>query len=191
MTELKPVAYMLSDFVENDFVSLTLPDHPNNPRELYFKEQLQPRVKMTKREADEFKKLHRTHKHLIPIHFLQFLIDHGNNYPSLNSRYFNGREDQLALLTLWLRFDPKHPEETIEIVPEKKWFVRSKEQYQPDMDQGISESGYLYLTQGDIYSIEYYETTTFKYDAKQFDTKEQAEEWTNPLTEAVLLPVNE
>lgn len=80
-------------------------------------------------------------------------------------------------------------EETIEIVPDKKWFVRSKKQYHPDMDQGISESGYLYLTQGNIYSIEYYETTTFKDDAQQFDTKEEAEKWTNPLTEAVQLPV--
>ncbi|WP_010001116.1 hypothetical protein [Leuconostoc lactis] len=71
-----------------------------------------------------------------------------------------------------------------------KWFVRSKEQYQPDMGQGISESGYLYLTQGNIYSIEYYETTPFKDDAQQFDTKEEAEKWVNPLTEAVQLPVD-
>ncbi|MGO3535239.1 MAG: hypothetical protein ACTINR_03010 [Leuconostoc mesenteroides] len=95
-------------------------------------------------------------------------------------------------LEMWLtnaQFDYSELKKTIEIVPDMKWFVRSKEQYQPDMDQGISESGYLYLTQGNIYSVEYYETTTFKYDAQQFDTKEEAEKWTNPLTEAVQLPV--
>ncbi|MCT3059057.1 hypothetical protein EFN72_07255 [Leuconostoc citreum] len=78
---------------------------------------------------------------------------------------------------------------TAEQLHPMKWFVRSKQQYQPDMDQGISESGYLYLTQGNIYSIEYYETTSFKDDAQQFETKEEAELWLNPLTEAVQLPV--
>ncbi len=95
-------------------------------------------------------------------------------------------------LEMWLtnaQFDYSELKKTIEIVTDMKWFVRSKKQYQPDMDQGISESGYLYLTQGNIYSIEYYETTTFKDDAQQFDTKEEAEKWTNPLTEAVQLPV--
>lgn len=97
-------------------------------------------------------------------------------------------------LEMWLtnaQFDYSELKKTIEIVPDMKWFVRSKEQYHPDMDQGISESGYLYLTQGDIYSIEYYEMTTFKDDAQQFDTKEEAELWLNPLTEAVQLPVED
>lgn len=70
-----------------------------------------------------------------------------------------------------------------------KWFVRSKEKYQPDMDQGISESGYLYLTQGDIYSVEYHEMTSFKDDATQFDTEDEAKLWTTPDTESVQLPV--
>lgn len=67
--------------------------------------------------------------------------------------------------------------------------MRSKEEYQPDMDQGISESGYLYLTQGDIYSVEYHEMTSFKDDATQFDTEDEAKLWTTPDTEAVQLPV--
>ena len=80
-------------------------------------------------------------------------------------------------------------EETIEIVPDMKWFVRSKEKYEADIVQGLPESGYLYLTDGGSYDIEYCEMTTFKDDAQQFDTKEEAEKWTNPLTEAVQLPV--
>ncbi|KDA51372.1 hypothetical protein L963_1477 [Leuconostoc mesenteroides subsp. cremoris T26] len=81
--------------------------------------------------------------------------------------------------------------EPVEQLHPMKWFVRSKQQYQPDMDFGISESGYLYLTQGNIYSIEYYEMAPFKDEAQQFDTKDQAEKWTNPLTEAVQLPVED
>lgn len=99
--------------------------------------------------------------------------------------------DELEKSLINAQFDYSELKKTIEIVPDMKWFVRSKEKYQPDMDQGISESGYLYLTQGDIYSIEYYETTTFKDDAQQFETKEEAEKWTNPLTEAVQLPVED
>lgn len=99
--------------------------------------------------------------------------------------------DELEISLINAQFDYSELKKTIEIVPDMKWFVRSKEKYHPDMDQGISESGYLYLTQGNIYSIEYYETTTFKDEAQQFDTKEEAEKLTNPLTEAVQLPVEE
>lgn len=150
--------------------------------ELYTKEQLQPRVKMTKRETDEFKKLHKSRNHLIPIHFLKFLLDNGDSYPLLHSRYWDGREEQLALLTLWLRFDPKHPEETIDIVPEKKWFVRSKK---------LSRSGeYFWLCDRDYLDIpQFMIVDGEQLSAMKFDTKEQAEEWINPLTEAVLLPV--
>lgn len=96
---------------------------------------------------------------------------------------------QARFALLWTQLEETDPDELIEIVPTMKWFVRSKEQYQPDMDFGISERGYLYLTPAIIYSIEYYEMNESKVVAKQFDTKEEAELWTNPLTEAVQLSV--
>lgn len=80
-------------------------------------------------------------------------------------------------------------EQHIKVLPDMKWFVRSKKQYQPDMDQGISESGYLYLKYGDIYSVEYHEMTTFKDEAEQFNTEDEAKLWTTPDTKAVFLPV--
>lgn len=97
--------------------------------------------------------------------------------------------DELEKSLINAQFDYSELKKTIEIVPNMKWFVRSKEQYQPDMDQGISESGYLYLTQGDIYSVEYHEMTTFKDEATQFNTEDEAKLWTTPDTEAVQLPV--
>lgn len=182
MTE--PVAYMwktaggnvlgFQEYKENT-------PYPGYTTPLYTSEQLHPRVKMTQAEFETFKN-----------------IKQKNNLLSdaLNSTAFFGNEkqqseQQIEFANLFINLDLDNPEETIEIVPNMKWFVRSKEQYKPDMDQGISESGYLYLTQGNIYSIEYYETTSFKDDAQQFDTKEEAEQWTNPLTEAVQLPVEE
>lgn len=180
MTE--PVAYMLSDFVGNDFTSLELPKNPNNPRGLYFKEQLQPHVKMTKKQYD---RLMWDKQNTDLFQCIDYFNEHdGNSKFGVLTENLKGNLKQEDIARAWL-----NPEETIEIVPDMKWFVRSKEKYQPNMDQGISESGYLYLTQGNIYSIEYYETTTFKDDAQQFDTKEESEKWVNPLTEAVQLPV--
>ena len=194
MTERKPVAYMLSDFVDNDFTSLELPKNPNNPRGLYFKEQLCPRVKMTQAEFDEWNKLV---EEVADLYTAVTEICDISPYPNLYCRFFDlqnedtdkTRKTQVEFAILWGIFDEFNPDETIEIVPTKKWFVRSKKQYQPDMSQGISESGYLYLTQGDIYSVEYHEMASFKDEATQFNTEDEAKLWTTPDTEAVQLPV--
>ena len=154
---------------------------------------LHPRVKMTKKQYKEWQQVINS---IYPVNLYELFnlifnaSEHQGEYAGMRD-IFSFDEGQKKLAQLWSDFDPENPEETIEIIPDMKWFVRSKEQYQADMDQGISESGYLYLTQGDIYSIEYYETTPFKDDAQQFDTKEEAEEWTNPLTEAAQLPVED
>ena len=76
-------------------------------------------------------------------------------------------------------FVPTNPEETIEIIPEMKWFVRVDSQI-PLPNENI------YL---DDELIVYPHYDSPKSSAHQFDTKEEAEKWTNPLTEAVQLPV--
>ncbi|MGO3612746.1 MAG: hypothetical protein ACTIN4_07480 [Leuconostoc mesenteroides] len=190
MTE--PVAY-LNKYLDNSTnITRYKPENQrllsSNP--LYTAEQLHPRVKMTQSEFDEF---HDLFEKEFDLYSAITEISDTNLRTTLYDRLFTGtqkdKDRQNEFAVLWANYNPLEPDETIEIVPEMKWFVRSKEQYQPDMDQGISESGYLYLTQGDIYSIEYYETTSFKDDAQQFDTKEEAELWKNPLTEVVQLPV--
>lgn len=173
MTE--PVAYMLSDFVGNDFTSLELPKNPNNPRGLYFKEQLHPRVKMTQAEFDEFSDL-ASYSKLIGV-ITHLYDEHVEKYPLLFKR-FCGDNDTIKLAVLWSLFDPDNPEETIEIVPEKKWFVRAKKPEDED-------EYYLFLSGSNLDDLDYF---GFDY-AKAFDTKEEAELWVNPLCEAVLLPI--
>ena len=59
-----------------------------------------------------------------------------------------------------------------------KWFVRSKEPEDGD-------EYYLFLSGSNLDDLDY---LVFDY-ARAFYTKEEAEKWTNPLTEAVQLPV--
>ncbi|WP_273728975.1 hypothetical protein [Leuconostoc mesenteroides] len=198
MTE--PVAYLAksrkSGAVNATVNQWSYHDFENIP--LYTKEQLQPKVQMKQAEFNEFNKLLLSSAVTIYEVIDTIYKDNGkmNEFLHLYQRLFNRNdklelENQLEFSKLWANFNIDNQEEMIEIVPDMKWFVRSKEEYHPDMDQGISESGYLYLTQGNIYSIEYYETTTFKDEAQQFETQAEAERWTNPLTEAVQLPVEE
>ncbi|MDY5164371.1 hypothetical protein RQW99_07475 [Leuconostoc falkenbergense] len=137
---------------------------------LYTAEQLHPRIKMTQGEFDKFKN-----------------IKQENNLLSdaLNSTAFFGNEKQqsekqIEFANLFINLDLDNPEETIEIVPETKWFVRSKEPEDED-------EYYLFLSGSNLDDLDYF---GFDY-AKPFDTKEEAEKWTNPLTEAVQLPVEE
>lgn len=156
---------------------------------LYTAEQLHPHVKMTQAEFDEFRDLFEKD---FDLYSAITEIADTNLRITLYDRLFTGKQKdkdrQNEFAILWANYNPLEPEETIEIVQNMKWFVRSKEQYEPDMDQGISESGYLYLTQGDIYSIEYHEMTTFKDEATQFNTEDEAKIWTTPDTEVLLLP---
>lgn len=162
---------------------------------LYTSEQLHPRVKMTQTEFDEW---HKLFEEVADLYTAVIEICDFSHYPNLYFRFFDlhnddtdkTRKTQMEFSTLWSIFDEFNPEETIEIIPDMKWFVRSKEKYEAEPIRGIPESGYLYLTDGgDDYGISYCEMTTFKDDATQFDTKEEAERWVNPLTEAVKLPV--
>lgn len=161
MTELKPVAYMLSDFVDNDFTSLELPENPNNPRGLYFKEQLRQRMKMTQEQHRRFENYKANNDSF--YHFWQSVLDGGV------SLFKDISEHDLMLA--WL------DEETIEIVPNMKWFVEKK--------KFNGDYKFLKINEKDLHY------NHLKEQATQFDTKEEAEKWTNPLTEAVRLPVEE
>ncbi|MCC8439883.1 hypothetical protein CRI85_05985 [Leuconostoc pseudomesenteroides] len=148
---------------------------------LYTAEQLQPHVKMTQSEFDEFKQL--IEEHGFVLEALQAIYN--GKYKNLNSKLFNGRtvesdNEQVKILTnLMSEFDPNNPEETIEIVPEMKWFVRSKDDIE------------VYLIETEEFVINPYQHLS-ELELKKavtFDTEEEAEKWTNPLTEAVQLPV--
>ena len=80
---------------------------------------------------------------------------------------------------MWFDYHIKHKaqDELIEIIPDMKWFVRSKEK---DID-----GDFWYLKKTEQFFFREY----VRENSTQFDTKEEAEKWTNPLTEAVQLPV--
>lgn len=176
----EPVAYMIRKVGE----TLFLEDKPSWASDsqsipLYTAEHLRPRVKMTQAEFDEFVDL-ASYSKLIGV-ITHLYEDNRSKYPLLFKR-FSGDGDTIKLAQLWSDYEREYPEETIEIVPNMKWFVRSKE---PSNDgsylfrSGIKDFGdYYYTKDKNENKIAY-----------PFDTKEEAEKWTNPLTEAVQLPV--
>lgn len=183
MSELKPVAYKTIyedgswalEYEKSTIYDESIP--------LYKKEQLQPRVDMTKTEFDEFNTLVLKEYDLYSA--INAIAD-TNLFPALYERLFGdldkSKERQNKFAILWVNYNPMEPEETIEIVS-KKWFVRSKGIVQ--IEDGTCYSWLIDI--GELYPE--YALSEGHESAYKFDTKEEAEEWTNPLTEAVLLPV--
>lgn len=189
---IKPAAYMWqTGSGEYLGVSRNICTSVNIP--LYTKEQLRPRVKMTQAEFDEFKDLY-DHGNAINIYdFIIYVLNRICLYPKITNKLMDGlgavkAKKQAEIANLIVNYNPEHPEETIEIITEKKWFVRSKK---PDSDgdwqflNGIDEPndwGYSHNEE---------DTNNPRNIAYPFDTKERAEEWKNPITEVVLLPIGD
>lgn len=155
---------------------------------LYTSDQLHPLVKMTQAEFDEFKKLLSVGISTIYEAFDVIDSDRGemDEFEQLYNRLFTNTvneqaKKQMEFSKLWDSLSNSSAEETIEIVPKTKWFVRVDSQI-PLPDEKI------YL---DNELIVYPHYDSPKSSAHQFDTKEEAERWTNPLTEAVQLPVED
>lgn len=153
------------------------------------------KVQMLQAEFDEWKELyyHNVELSLTAYKMLNEILDNAHNsvgkYTKLAKRVYQDNDfmsvskKQAELADLFVNYSPDKPENTIEIVPENKWFVRSKETVRIEED-----TCYSWLIDISELNPEY---ALFEWceEAHKFDTKEEAEEWTNPLTEAVLLPV--
>ena len=190
MTE--PVAY-LSKYLDNSTnITRYKPENQRllSSKPLYIAEQLHPRVKMTQAEFDEFRAIYEQCSSVYVA--MDRIFKRHKAFPFLNKKIaLSGcLDEQLSnqFAKVFLNFDPEHPEETIEIITEKKWFVRSKK---PDSDgdwqflNGIDEPndwGYSHNEE---------DTNNPRNIAYPFDTKERAEEWKNPITEVVLLPIGD
>ncbi|WP_273750528.1 hypothetical protein [Leuconostoc mesenteroides] len=195
MTE--PVAYLVNGVAFNDinrakFYSDVLKYHKKIkigveslvPIPLYTDEQLHQRVKMTRAEFGEFKKLLSVGISTIYEAFDLIDSDRGemDEFEQLYNRLFANSvneqaKQQIEFAKLWDSLSTCLPEETIEIVPEKKWFVHKK-----DFN---GDYRFLKISAKDL-SFNYK-----KNKAAYFETKEEAELWTNPLTEAVQLAVED
>lgn len=179
MTE--PVAYMWKT-ERGTIIGFTPNDNSHSGGQLgiplYTAEDLHQRVKMTQAEFDEFKLLY----NLFNGSTVRGIINTVENneskrFTNLKSR-LNKTGKDLEIIILWSIYNPDEPDETIEIVPDMKWFVRSKELEDED-------EYYLFLSGSNLDDLDY---LVFDY-ARAFDTKEEAELWKNPLTEVVQLPV--
>lgn len=163
MTE--PVAYIYN-YANGDYALWHKTEqHIEKAIPLYTKEQLHPRVKMTKKQHKQFEN-YKTNKNDFYDFWQSLLVDDVSLFKEISER---------NLMLAWL------DDEVVEIVPDMKWFVRSK--------RASSFGNYIYLKK--IESDDKVTAFNLKSVAEQFDTKEEAEKWTNPLTEAVQLPVEE
>lgn len=172
--EIKPVAYLAKNrLTGSKTVSLMeLEKHIFENIPIYTKQQLQPRVKMTKAQHDRL--MWDKQNTDLSTCLVYFLKHDGNVRFGLTAENLMGSLTQEDIARAWL-----NPDETIEIVPEMKWFVRSKEKQ--------NNGKYTYMEVGN-YKTPDYDQNNIRF-ADKFDTKEEAEPWTNPLTEAVQLPV--
>ena len=193
MTE--PVAYLVSQeplssvrWVSKD-KPIGVDDKQITP--LYTAEQLHPRVKMTQAEFDEWNELYQYNTLFSSAMALLDDDKYVEKYNNLYMKIYTGEDAQniyneAVFAELWAEYDPDHPEETIEIVHDMKWFVRSKDKN----DEGYYSflNNVIQLTLNWVYSKD--KNKPHK-EAVSFDNKEEAEKWTNPITEAVQLPVED
>lgn len=191
MTE--PVAYLNKYLDKSTNITRYKPENQRllSSDPLYTAEKLHPRVKMTQAEFDDWKELYYrvVELSLTACKMLNEISDNAHNnirkYTKLAKRVYQGNDfmsvskKQAELVNLFINYSPDKPEETIEIVPDMKWFVRSKEPEGEDEDEY-----YLFMSGSNLDDLDY---LVFDY-AMAFDTKEEAELWKNPLTEAVQLP---
>jgi len=193
MRELKPVAYLQLDIHGKEMVHIEKDMNGYETKPLYTAEQLQPRVRMTRAEFDEFKKLLSVGISTIYEAFDVIDSDRGemDEFEHLYNRLFTNTvneqaKNQIEFSKLWDSLATCSAEETIEIVPDMKWFVRSKK-----VVKVVGENNYYaWLFDNDYLDVpEHMISDVIPPLAMIFDTKEEAEEWRNPLTEAVLLPV--
>lgn len=141
---------------------------------LYTAEQLHPRVRMTEKQYDRLM-WDKSHTNLLTC--LDYFFIHDDNYKfGLPSENLKGVLTQEDIALAWL-----NPEETIEIFPDMKWFVARND----------TSDDHRFLSKNVINLDNELNYAALKKSAKQFDTKEEAEKWTNPLTEAVQLPVED
>lgn len=190
MTELKPVA-LLNKFDEG---YTTVTQHTVTDEglvssiPLYTKEQLYPIAEMTQEEFDEFEMARNEYENpSVFLYYLASLDSERKKFKKLFSWIYkneHGKDLECELLfhKLWVDYELEKRGGAVKIVPDMKWFVRSKE---PETEDG--DEYYLFLSGSNLDDLEYF---AFDY-ARPFYTKEEAEKWTNPLTEAVQLPVED
>lgn len=177
MTE--PVAYLNKYLDHSTNITRYKPENQRllSSDPLYTAEKLHPRVKMTKKQ---YNRLMWDKENTDLFQCLDYFHEHdGNSKFGALTEDLRGDLAPEDIARAWL------DEETIEIVPTMKWFVRSKER---DNDGDYAFLTGIVNTNDWIYSKQHDDVIGMLYP---FDTKEEAEKWLNPLTEAVQLAVED
>lgn len=138
----EPVAYLISQEPLSSvrWVSKDKPIGVDDKQitNLYTKSQLQPKVKMTKAEFDEFKQLFAVEDYAsLAIGTIERVDITFNN---LKNKIFSGSvnnrvKNENEFNTLWANYNPDNLEETIEIVKDKK----QDEFFKQTLDRIVSE----------------------------------------------------
>ncbi|MDI6613969.1 hypothetical protein QMA64_05155 [Leuconostoc suionicum] len=166
----EPVAYL--NAYSDGSTSITIANISDLSKPLYFKEQLQQKVKMTRKQYNQFEN-YKIGKNNF-YHFWQSLLCDEISLLDDVSEH--------DLMLAWINTT------MIDIVPTKKWFVRSKKR------DGNERFSYIrdVLTTQVVYGFSLSENLDLKEDNPYpFETEDEANLWTNPNTEAVQLPVED
>lgn len=175
LDDVTPVGYRFNNFIGDWHISTSKPEPEWDYKKvepLYTRDQLMPKVKMTRDQ----KSLIVDYKNAQSM-FVQFvdLIKISGTYKIFN----NISEEELMLA--WIS-----PDDKIEIIKDKKWFVVSRERDE-DSDyvfvSDINEINYFGYTN----SLEYLNSP--KCTAHAFNTEEEANLWVTPKMHAVELEV--
>ncbi|MFZ2380696.1 hypothetical protein [Leuconostoc falkenbergense] len=181
---IEPVAYVqIRDGKAYSVLRKGTPNDEYTP--VYTAEQLRPRVKMTQAEFDDWHELYECNTLFSSAMALLDDDEEVEKYRNIYMKIYKGKDElniknEVVFAKLWSDYNPDNPEETIEIVPNMKWFVRNKQKGKDDVID--------YLMIDDDVWFGWHPFVT-RDEATAFDTEEEAEKWTNPLTEAVQLPV--
>ncbi|MBZ5949246.1 hypothetical protein [Leuconostoc gasicomitatum] len=188
MTE--PVAYLNKYLDKSTNITRYKPENQRllSSDPLYTAEDLHPRVKMTQAEFDEFEMARNEYENpSVFLYYLASLDSERKKFKKLFSWIYkneHGKDLECELLfhKLWVDYELEKRGGAVKIVPDMKWFVRSKER---DNDGDYAFLTGIVNTNDWIYSTQHDDVIGMLYP---FDTKEEAEKWTNPLTETVQLP---
>lgn len=181
---IEPKGYLVSSPNNEQQVSKGKPDF-GYIEPLYTKDQLFKRLRLNKTQFDQFDQLWRTRYGVgAAFKVLYDSVDSGSYYDlysyvwDWDNTGVDNKHDERAIdfAYAYANYDPNHPEETIDVLPEDKWFVQQKN----------VKDRYRFLSKDSV-QVPNFNYGTLKQYAAQFDTEEEAEEWTNPLTEAVKL----
>ncbi|MBZ5995367.1 hypothetical protein KII97_02445 [Leuconostoc gelidum subsp. gasicomitatum] len=121
LDDVKPVGYA-DELIDGATIYFDRVADSNIP--LYTRDQLMPKVKFDKEDMEHWDNLY----HDFSGKKFRLILENLEKewyYSDFYKRFTWSAETVAVLANLFSEYDPEHPEETIEIIKDKKWFVVS------------------------------------------------------------------